>query len=341
MPAIEVRNLSKTFGAVQAVRDLSFAVEAGRVTGFLGPNGAGKSTTLRIVLGLIRPLRGDATIDGHHYEHLEDPSGRVGAMLEDTSFHPGRSGENHLRVLAAAGGHPPARVGELIELVALRGAEKRRVGQYSQGMRQRLALASALIGDPGVVILDEPTNGLDPAGIRWLRGLLRELAREGRTVLVSSHLLAEVAQAVDDVIVIARGELRGRGPLEEVLGSGGDASVTDVRTPYPDQLSGLLLGVIGMAGEWRHRTIASTVLAVPQRLRLMTAKVLAYATAGVVLSLIVNLISFGVGTLILSARGEETLAVAELLGIALLAGAGWLSAAFAAATATVTRRDVV
>ena len=158
---------------------------------------------------------------------------------------------------------------------------------------------------------------------------------------MSSHLLAEVAQAVDDVIVIARGELRGRGPLEEVLGSGGDASVTDVRTPYPDQLSGLLLGVIGMAGEWRHRTIASTVLAVPQRLRLMTAKVLAYATAGVVLSLIVNLISFGVGTLILSARGEETLAVAELLGIALLAGAGWLSAAFAAATATVTRRDVV
>jgi len=235
MPAIEVRNLSKSFGSVQAVRDLSFSVEPGRVTGFLGPNGAGKSTTLRMVLGLIRPLRGDATIDGHHYEHLEDPSGRVGAMLEDTSFHPGRSGENHLRVLAAAGGHPPARVDELIDLVALRGAEKRRVGQYSQGMRQRLALASAMVGDPGVLILDEPTNGLDPGGIRWLRGFMRQLADEGRTVLVSSHLLAEVAQAVDDVVIIARGELRGNGELQEVLGGGG-APVTDVRSPYPDQL---------------------------------------------------------------------------------------------------------
>ena len=235
MAAIEVTNLWKSFGAVQAVRDLSFSVEPGRVTGFLGPNGAGKSTTLRMVLGLIRPLRGDATIDGRHYDHLEDPTGRVGAMLEDTSFHPGRSGENHLRVLAAAGGHPSSRVDELIDLVSLRGAEKRRVGQYSQGMRQRLALASALIGDPGVLILDEPTNGLDPGGIRWLRGLMRQLADEGRTVLVSSHLLAEVSQAVDDVVVIAKGELRARGPLEEVLGGGGEP-VTDVRSPYPDHL---------------------------------------------------------------------------------------------------------
>ena len=235
MAAIDVTNLSKSFGAVQAVRDLSFSVEPGRVTGFLGPNGAGKSTTLRMVLGLIRPLKGDARIDGQHYDQLEDPSGRVGAMLEDTSFHPGRSGENHLRVLATAGGHPESRVGELIDLVSLRGAEKRRVGQYSQGMRQRLALASAMIGDPGVLILDEPTNGLDPGGIRWLRGLMRQLADEGRTVLVSSHLLAEVSQAVDDVVIIARGELRARGSLQEVLGGGG-APVTDVRSPYPDHL---------------------------------------------------------------------------------------------------------
>ena len=235
MAAIEVTNLWKSFGAVQAVRDLSFSVEPGRVTGFLGPNGAGKSTTLRMVLGLIRPLRGDATIDGLHYDKLEDPSGRVGAMLEDTSFHPGRSGENHLRVLAAAGGHPSSRVDELIDRVSLRGAEKRRVGQYSQGMRQRLALASAMIGDPGVLILDEPTNGLDPGGIKWLRGLMRELADDGRTVLVSSHLLAEVAQAVDDVDVIAKGQLRARGSLQEVLGGGGEP-VTDVRSPYPDHL---------------------------------------------------------------------------------------------------------
>ena len=193
MAPIEIKNLSKSFGAVHAVRDLSFDVAPGRVTGFLGPNGAGKSTTLRMVLGLIRPTGGDATIHGRHYDELDDPTVRVGAMLEDTSFHPGRSGRDHLRVLAAAGGHPMARVDELIDLVELRGAEKRRVKGYSQGMRQRLAIASALIGDPDVLILDEPTNGLDPAGIRWLRGLMRQQASEGRTVLVSSHLLAEVA----------------------------------------------------------------------------------------------------------------------------------------------------
>ena len=237
MAAIEVQNLSKSFGPVHAVRDLSFQVEPGRVTGFLGPNGAGKSTTLRMVLGLIRPTGGDATIDGRHYDKIEDPTGRVGAMLEDTSFHPGRSGENHLKVLAVAGGHPLSRVPEMLELVALSGeAAKRRVSGYSQGMRQRLAIASALIGDPDVLILDEPTNGLDPGGIRWLRGLLRQMASEGRTVLVSSHLLAEVAQAVDDVVVIARGELRARGTLQEVLGSGGEEAVTEVRSPYPDHL---------------------------------------------------------------------------------------------------------
>jgi ABC-2 type transport system ATP-binding protein len=235
MAPIEIRSLSKSFGPVQAVRDLSFDVEPGRVTGFLGPNGAGKSTTLRMLLGLIRPTAGDATIDGRHYDQIEDPTGRVGAMLEDTSFHPGRSGRDHLRVLAVAGEHPMSRVDELIDLVELRGAEKRRVGGYSQGMRQRLAIASSMIGDPNVLILDEPTNGLDPGGIRWLRGLMRQMADEGRTVLVSSHLLAEVAQAVDDVVVIAKGELRARGSLDEVLG-GGEAPVTDVRTPYPDHM---------------------------------------------------------------------------------------------------------
>jgi ABC-2 type transport system ATP-binding protein len=235
--AIEVKNLSKSFGAVQAVRDLSFDVTPGRVTGFLGPNGAGKSTTLRMVLGLIRPTGGDATIDGVHYDKIPDPTSRVGAMLEDTSFHPGRSGRDHLKVLAAAGGHPASRVDEMLALVALEGdAAKRRVGGYSQGMRQRLAIASALIGHPDVLILDEPTNGLDPGGIRWLRGLLRQVASEGRTVLVSSHLLAEVSQAVDDVVVIARGELRARGSLEEVLGSSGDHAVTDVRSPAADRL---------------------------------------------------------------------------------------------------------
>jgi ABC-2 type transport system ATP-binding protein len=232
---IEIRNLSKHFGPVHAVRDLSFDVEPGRVTGFLGPNGAGKSTTLRMLLGLIRPTGGDATINGRHYDKIEDPTAHVGAMLEDTSFHPGRSGRDHLRVLATAGNHPMSRVDELLDLVELRGAEKRRVGGYSQGMRQRLALASAMIGDPDVLVLDEPTNGLDPGGIRWLRGLMRQKAEEGRTVLVSSHLLAEVAQAVDDVVVIAKGELRARGSLDQVLG-GGDAAVTDVRTPYPDHL---------------------------------------------------------------------------------------------------------
>ena len=240
MAPIEIRNLSKRFGAVHAVRDLSFDVEPGRVTGFLGPNGAGKSTTLRMVLGLIHPTGGTATIDGQAYERLPEPSSRVGAMLEDTSFHPGRSGRDHLRVLATAGGHPAARVEELIDLVELRGAERRRVKGYSQGMRQRLAIASALIGDPDVLILDEPTNGLDPNGIRWLRGLMRDKASEGRTVLVSSHLLAEVQQAVDDVVVIARGELRARGTLDQVLGGGGDERatevVTDVRSPYPDHL---------------------------------------------------------------------------------------------------------
>jgi ABC-2 type transport system ATP-binding protein len=237
--AIEIDSLSKRFGKVQAVSDLSFSVEAGRVTGFLGPNGAGKSTTLRILLGLVRPQAGTATFAGVRYEGLPHPSGHVGAVLEEASFHPGRTGRNHLRVLAAAGSHPPSRVGEVLETVGLKPAADRRVKGYSMGMRQRLAIAAALLGDPEVLILDEPTNGLDPPGSRWMRDLVRSEAARGRAVLVSSHLLSEVAQSVDDVVVISRGKLRGSGPLERVLG-GTDGPVTRVRAPEADRLAGLL-----------------------------------------------------------------------------------------------------
>jgi len=236
--AIEMRGLSKHFGPVQAVHDLSFQVNAGRVTGFLGPNGAGKSTTLRMLLGLIRADAGSADFGGRRYDELEHPSGHVGAVLEHASFHPGRSGRNHLRVLAAAGRHPAGRVEEVLEQVQLSDAADRRVGGYSMGMRQRLAIAAALLGDPDVLILDEPTNGLDPPGIRWMRGLLRAEAARGRAVLVSSHLLSEVAQSVDDVVVIAHGVLRGSGPLEQVLG--GDEPVTRVRAQDNGRLAGLL-----------------------------------------------------------------------------------------------------
>jgi ABC-2 type transport system ATP-binding protein len=238
-PAIEFEGLSKRFGNVLAVDDLSFSVQAGRVTGFLGPNGAGKSTTLRMLLGLVRPNAGTATFGGVTYEHLQHPSGQVGAVLEEASFHPGRSGRNHLRVLATAGQHPTEKVGEVLERVGLASAADRRVKGYSMGMRQRLAIAAALLGDPDVLILDEPTNGLDPPGIRWMRDLVRAEAARGRAVLVSSHLLSEVAQSVDDVVVIAHGRLRGAGPLEGVLG-GADGPVTRVRAQDGDRLAALL-----------------------------------------------------------------------------------------------------
>jgi ABC-2 type transport system ATP-binding protein len=214
---IEVTGLSKRFGKTQAVDDLSFRVEAGTVTGFLGPNGAGKSTTLRALLGLVHPDRGSALVLGKPYRQLARPLEQVGAVLEASAVHPGRSGRNHLRVLAAAAGLPASRVGEVLELVSLDAAARRRVGGYSLGMRQRLGLASALLGDPQVLILDEPANGLDPAGVRWLRDLLRSLAAEGRAVLVSSHVLAEVAQTVDRLVVIHRGKLIREAPLDEVL----------------------------------------------------------------------------------------------------------------------------
>ena len=239
MSTIEINGASKHFGHVHAVNDLSFNVDAGRVTGFLGPNGAGKSTTLRILLGLIHADGGSATFAGRRYEELEHPSAQVGAVLENASFHPGRSGRNHLRVLASAGRHPEDRVDEVLALVGLSDAADRRVSGYSMGMRQRLAIAAALLGDPEVLILDEPTNGLDPPGIRWVRDLLRSQAGRGRAVLVSSHLLSEVAQSVDDVVVISHGVLKANGPLEQVLGSP-EGPVTRVRAADQERLAALL-----------------------------------------------------------------------------------------------------
>ena len=239
MAVVEIQGLHKRFGSVSAVKGLSFQVEAGRVTGFLGPNGAGKSTTLRALLGLVRPSAGTATFAGRRYHELERPSAHVGAVLEDAAFHPGRTARNHLRVLAAAGEHPAGRVDEVLSIVGIADAADRRVKGYSMGMRQRLAIAAALLGDPQVLILDEPTNGLDPPGISWMRELLRHQAAGGRAVLISSHLLAEVAQSVDDVVVIAHGELRGHGTLEQVLG-GDEGPATEVRAQDPERLAGAL-----------------------------------------------------------------------------------------------------
>jgi len=237
---IEVAGLSKRFGKTQAVSNLSFASRPGLVTGFLGPNGAGKSTTLRSVLGLVNQDAGTATVLGRAYRELDRPSERVGAVLEASAVHPGRSGRNHLRVLATGAGLPRSRVEEVLSLVEIAGAAKRRAGGYSLGMRQRLGLAAALLGDPEVLVLDEPANGLDPQGIRWLRDLLRSLAAEGRTVLVSSHVLAEVAQTVDEVVIIAQGKLVLQAPMEEVLAR--SAGGTRVRSPEADRLASLLGG---------------------------------------------------------------------------------------------------
>jgi len=206
-PVLSVRELTKRYGEVLAVEGLTFALEPGTITGFLGPNGAGKTTTLRLLVGLAQPTAGEALVFGRRYQELERPMRRVGAVLESGDFDPGRSGRNHLRALALATGIPYGRVEELIELVELRAAADRRVRTYSLGMRQRLGLASALLGDPDLLLLDEPANGLDPAGVHWLRGFLRQFADQGRTVLVSSHVLAEVAQTVDAALIIDRGRL--------------------------------------------------------------------------------------------------------------------------------------
>lgn len=204
---IECEGLAKSFGRVHAVRDLSFSVQPGVVTGFLGPNGAGKTTTLRMLLGLVRPTAGRATFGGVAYKDLPHPLSTVGTALEASSFHPGRSAKDHLSVYAIASGIERKRIDLVLEQVGLTEGADRKVGGYSLGMRQRLGLAFALLGDPGVLVLDEPVNGLDPEGIKWIRSLLKELAAEGRTVLISSHLLSEVQQSVDHVIIISRGSL--------------------------------------------------------------------------------------------------------------------------------------
>jgi ABC-2 type transport system ATP-binding protein len=233
-PPVEVRALTKRYGSTVAVDGLSFAVGRGRITGFLGPNGAGKSTTLRALLGLVRPTAGDALVEGEPYARLREPLQTVGSVLEAESFHPARSGRNHLRVLAAAAGIPAARVDEVLEQVELQGAARRRVGGYSLGMRQRLSVAGALLGRPRLLVLDEPANGLDPEGIRWLREFLRSFAAGGGTVLISSHVLAEVAQLADEVVIIHRGRLVAQEPLGELTARTVGATV--VRTPDAERL---------------------------------------------------------------------------------------------------------
>ncbi|MCA0146371.1 ABC transporter ATP-binding protein [Blastococcus sp. LR1] len=237
---VEVSGLTKNFGAVRAVSDLGFTVEPGSVTGFLGPNGAGKTTTLRMVLGLVRPDAGTATFDGVPYADLPDPVRVVGAVLE-TAFHPARSGRNHLRVYCQAAGLPEQRADEVLAQVGLADAGGRRAGGYSLGMRQRLALATALLGDPAVLVLDEPANGLDPEGIQWLRGFLRYMAHEeGRTVLVSSHLLSEVEQTVDRVVIVGAGRLVREGSMEQLRSGADDAGTVLVRSPQAARLAELL-----------------------------------------------------------------------------------------------------
>jgi ABC-2 type transport system ATP-binding protein len=238
MAVITIQGLTKRFGPVVAVDDLSFEVDHGTVVGFLGPNGAGKTTTLRTLLGLVTPTAGTAKIDGKPYRELADPVHHVGAVLEASSFHPGRSARNHLRVVATAAGLPLTRADQVLDQVGLTAAARRRVGGFSLGMRQRLGLATALLGDPQVLILDEPANGLDPEGVHWLRGFLRHLADQGRTVLVSSHVLAEVAQTVDQVVIIAGGRFVTQSTLAALTAR--TDQLVRVRTPQAEGLRSLL-----------------------------------------------------------------------------------------------------
>src|SRR5438067_2530290 len=237
---IVVSDLTKHYKRVKAVDHLSFTVEPGRVTGFLGPNGAGKTTTLRMLLNLVTPTAGTATIGGHRYADLPDPIRHVGAVLEASSAHKGRTGRNHLRVICAAAGLPDRRADEVLEIVGLTPAAKRKFKGYSLGMRQRLGIAAALLGEPHVLILDEPANGLDPEGIRWMREFLKGLAAQGRTILVSSHLLSEMELLADDVISIAAGKLVRQGTVDQITGSMATGSQVRVRTPNVEALTAAL-----------------------------------------------------------------------------------------------------
>jgi len=251
MPAIEIQGLSKRFGEVTAVDDLSFSAREGAVTGFLGPNGAGKTTTLRMLLGLVAPTSGTATFDGRTYPRLAGPIRHVGAVLESTSFHPGRRARQHLAVQALAAGIPMARVDHVLAEVGLSEAAERRVKGFSLGMRQRLGLASALLGSPSILILDEPTNGLDPEGVHWLRQYLRAYADNGGCVLISSHLLAEVEQTVDDVVIVANGRLVTQSSLSELARR--SRPTIRVRTPHAEALRAALaaqsIGAETVAGD--------------------------------------------------------------------------------------------
>jgi ABC-2 type transport system ATP-binding protein len=241
---IVVHHLTKQYSKVCAVDDLSFSVRPGRVTGFLCPNGSGKTTTLRMLLGLVTPTSGLATFGGTRYADLDQPIRHVGALLEASGAHKGRTGRNHLKVTCAAAGLPASRADEVLELVGLTPAAKRTFKGYSLGMKQRLGIATAMLGDPRVLILDEPANGLDPEGIRWMRDLLKGLAAQGRTVLVSSHLLSEMQLLADDVVIIAAGKLIRQGPVGEVLASM-TATAVRVRTPQVDELSHALRALGG------------------------------------------------------------------------------------------------
>jgi ABC-2 type transport system ATP-binding protein len=239
---IVVSGLTKQYQRLTAVNDLSFTVEPGRVTGFLGPNGAGKTTTLRMLLNLVMPTAGTATIGGHRYADLAEPASIVGAVLEASSAHKGRTGRNHLRACCLTVGLPMSRADEVLDLVGLAPAADRKFKGYSLGMKQRLGIAAAMLGDPQVLILDEPANGLDPEGIRWMREFLQDLADQGRTVLVSSHLLSEMQALADDVVIVAAGRLVRQGAVADVLASmAGDARV-QVDTPEPEKLAAALRG---------------------------------------------------------------------------------------------------
>jgi ABC-2 type transport system ATP-binding protein len=255
--AIEVRGVSKRFGAVQAVDDLSFEVQAGRVTGFLGPNGSGKTTTLRMLLGLVSITDGTATFGGQRYADLDSPIRHVGAVLEATSFHPSRRAEDHLKTVAIGAGLPLARVDETLALVGLSDVARRRVGKFSLGMRQRLQLATALLGEPEILILDEPSNGLDPQGIQWLRTFIRHQASIGHSVLVSSHLLSEMEETVDDVVIVSHGKLVLQTTLAELATRAGTSTGMRIRTPELARLMALLQSI-----PVAHRQVAADALVI-------------------------------------------------------------------------------
>ncbi len=267
--SVEVRHLTKRFGSVTAVDDLSFTVEAGRVTGFLGPNGAGKTTTLRMLLGLITPTSGQALVNGVSYPSLIEPVRAVGAVLESSGFHPGRSARSHLRIIATATGVETSRVDEVLDLVGLTKDAQRRVGGYSMGMRQRLELARALLGEPAVLVLDEPANGLDPQGIAWLRSLLRYLASAGMLVFISSHLLAEAAQTVDEVVILNHGRLAAQGRLSELLAEAG--ATIRLRSTEPERLvASLSARGIGARREGADQVVAESTT--PERVGAVVAE---------------------------------------------------------------------